>query len=95
VARELPSRVGRRVRNPPLKLDFDPLYNTQDPQITGFRIGEPKIAQNRATVLVRFKDADRSNRLTYHLVKTRQGWKIQNLDYDGGQDLVKILSAPF
>ena len=75
------------------KLDFDPLYDTQDPQITNFRIGGPRIKQDQATVIVSFKNDGRTYRITFRLRKTSAGWRIQNLVYEGGQDLVKILSG--
>ena len=76
------------------RLDFDPFYYTQDPLITDFKIGEPKITQNKAVVVVRFKNTHKPQSITYHLRKTGDGWKIQNLYYPDGDNLIKILSMP-
>lgn len=75
-------------------LDFDPLYNAQDIQISKFKIGKPKVAGNKATVLVTFDNGGRHNLLTFPLIKTGAGWKIQNINYEDGSTLIKILSAP-
>jgi len=75
-------------------LDFDPLFNAQDLLLSQFKIGEPRIAGQRATLLVSFKNDGRLNKITYSLRKTPAGWRIQNLDYGEGQNLVTILSTP-
>lgn len=74
-------------------LDFDPFYNAQDTQITSFRIGEPRIRRDAATVIVSFKNFGHLNKLIYTMRKTREGWRIHNIDYGGGLNLVKVLSA--
>jgi hypothetical protein len=75
-------------------LDFDLLYDAQDTQITGFAVAPPKIERNQAIVPVRFKNFGQPFRITYRLRKTRQGWRIRNLEYGKGGNLIQILSAP-
>ena len=75
-------------------IDFDPLYNAQDTQIKNFRVGASTIKGNTATVPVTFMNFDQRVRLTFSLVNTKQGWKVSNIDYGGGPDLVEILSQP-
>ena len=75
-------------------LDFDPLYSAQDMQIKNFRVGASTIKENTATVPVTFMNFDQRVRLTFSLVNTKQGWKVSNIDYGGGSDLVQILSQP-
>ena len=75
-------------------LDFDPLYNAQDTQIKNFRVGPPLIKGNAASVSVTFVNFDQQVRIVFRLVRTQQVWKISNIDYGGGSDLVKILSEP-
>lgn len=75
-------------------LDFDPLYNAQDVKITHFKVGEPKIKGRQALSIVSFNNYEAKTRITFSLLKTSAGWRIQNLDYGGGSDLVKLLSQP-
>jgi hypothetical protein len=75
-------------------IDFDPLYNAQDTQIKNFRVGPSAIKGNTATVPVTFLNFDQRVRLVFSLVNTREGWKVSNIDYGGGSDLVEILSQP-
>jgi hypothetical protein len=75
-------------------LDFDPLYNAQDMHITRFRIGTPAVEGDKATVHVTFNNYDRKENLKFLLVKTPTGWKISNIDYGEGSDLLKIMSEP-
>lgn len=74
------------------KLDFDPLYDTQDPVITSFRIGQPGIEGDRASVVVSFNNAGRKTKITFRLRKLDAGWRIENLFYGGGENLIRILS---
>jgi hypothetical protein len=75
-------------------LDFDPLYNAQDTQIKNFRVGASNIKGNTATVPVTFMNYDQRVRVEFRLVNTKQGWKVSNILYGGGMDLVQILSQP-
>lgn len=75
-------------------LDFDPLYDTQDPVITAFQIGEPRIELDKATVPVSFRNAGRKTKILFQLISTSAGWRIQDLIYGSGQTLVKILNEP-
>jgi Protein of unknown function (DUF3828) len=75
-------------------LDFDPLYNAQDIHVTRFRVGAPSLEGDRATVNVTFNNYDRKENLKFLLTKTPAGWKISNIDYGSGFDLLKILTEP-
>jgi hypothetical protein len=75
-------------------LDFDPLYNAQDMQIKNFRVGAGAVKGDTATVPVTFMNYDQRVRLVFHLVNTKEGWKVSNIVYGGGSDLVQILSQP-
>ncbi len=76
------------------RLDFDPLYNAQDIHITLFRVGTPSLEGDHATVPVTFKNYDRKENLKFLLTKTNTGWKISNIDYGEGFNLLKILTEP-
>ena len=75
-------------------LDFDPLYRAQEMQIKNFRVGNGFVKGNTATVPVTFMNFDQRVRLVFHLVNTKGGWRVSNIDYGEGSDLVKILSQP-
>jgi hypothetical protein len=75
-------------------LDFDPLYNAQDIRIKNFRVGAADVRGDTATVPVTFVNYDRKERLEFLLVRTKGVWKISNIDYGGGTDLLKLLSEP-
>jgi hypothetical protein len=47
-----------------------------------------------ASVPVTFLNFDQPVRIVFRLVRTDGGWKVSNIDYGGGSDLVKILSEP-
>lgn len=75
-------------------LDFDPLYNAQDTQIKNFRVGAGVVKGDTAAVPVTFVNFDQKVRIEFRLVNTKAGWKISNIVYGAGSDLVKILSQP-
>jgi hypothetical protein len=76
------------------RLDFDPLYNAQDTRITRFRVGAPALEGDKATVPVTFQNYDRKENLKFLMTRTASGWKISNIDYGEGFDLLKILTEP-
>lgn len=70
-------------------LDFDPLYNAQDTEISEFKIGTAEIKDEQATVPVTFINFGEEQTIKYMLTKENGGWKIENIDY-GEDNLVKI-----
>ena len=75
-------------------LDFDVLYNAQDFQIKNFQVANPIGDNSKAEVMVSFINFDRKENLKFLMRNTAAGWKIENLIYTDGSDLIKILSAP-
>jgi hypothetical protein len=75
-------------------LDFDPLYNAQDVLISNFRIGVPTGDDQKSTVTVTFRNDTRPETIKFRLRHTDAGWRIENVVYADGSDLVKILSSP-
>ncbi len=75
-------------------LDFDPLYNAQDMEITNFRVGEPVSEGDKAVVIVSFNNYGQRTKITFKMVSAGEDWKIENINYEGGSNLIKILSAP-
>jgi hypothetical protein len=75
-------------------IDFDPLYNAQEMQIRNLRVGAATLKGDTATVPVTFMNFDQKIRIEFHLVNTKAGWKVSNIDYGDGMDFVQILSQP-
>lgn len=75
-------------------LDFDPLYNAQDTQITRLRVGAPVVDGEKVTVPVSFNNYGKTNNLKFMMVNEGGVWKIANIDYGDDFNLVKILSTP-
>lgn len=76
------------------RIDFDPLYNAQDTQIKNFRVGAATVRGDAAVVPVTFVNFDQKVRIDFRLVRAKGAWKISNIVYGGGSDLLKILSGP-
>jgi hypothetical protein len=74
-------------------LDFDPLFNAQDTQIKSFRVGAGVVRGDAASVPVTFVNFDQRVRIDFRLVRAKGVWKISNIVYGGGSDLLKILSG--
>jgi len=72
-------------------LDGDPLYNAQDMEIKSFVIHQPTTKNGRATVLVTFTNIGKKQEVMFLLASRKSGWKITNIKYDDGTDLVQIL----
>jgi len=72
------------------RLDFAPLWGNQDPAGTtvSFEAGP-----SSGTVVGHMRIGSQSTRLVYSLVQTRAGWRINDIAYDGGHSLRKILGA--
>ncbi len=70
-------------------IDFDIFYNTQDAEIKNLNIGAAKIDGDKASVPVTFVNFKIKNSLTYQLVKENSAWKISNIDYGKGENLLK------
>ena len=82
-------------------LDFDPIYNAQDVEITAFWIKPPMFGEGNldlADVPVTFKNFGKEQTILFRLERDkRRAWKITDIFYPGNPDdassLTKILSA--
>ncbi len=84
-------------------LEFDPLYESQDPQVTNFKVGkvswggilkrgddEPE--EGLAVVDVTFKDSGKTRRIGFRFHQTaKKTWKIADINYSDGRTIVGIL----
>ncbi|HEX8493839.1 MAG TPA: hypothetical protein VF658_13425 [Pyrinomonadaceae bacterium] len=79
-------------------IDFDPLYGSQDPQITAFTImdtgwgGDSKFGpDDEAVVQVTFKDSGKERMVSFQFKQgTDKNWKIYDVHYRGDGDEVKL-----
>ncbi len=72
-------------------LDGDPLYNAQDMEIKSFVIQPATMKSGTATVLATFTNFGKKQEVKFLLASLPAGWKITNIKYDDGTDLVRIL----
>jgi hypothetical protein len=78
-------------------LDFDPLHNSQDPQITAFKIAKVKLRENTkdeapAALDVTFKDSGKPVTIGFHFEQDpNKAWKIADIHYADGRSLRAIL----
>lgn len=69
-------------------LDFDPFYNAQDFDVKNLVVGQPKIENGKATVVVTFENSGRKDTLSYSLVQQNSAWKISDIKYTDGSSLI-------
>ena len=74
-------------------LDGDPLYNAQDMEIKRFVIHPATITNGNATVLVTFTNIGKKQEVKFLLISRQAGWKITNIKYDDGTDLIAIIRS--
>ena len=74
-------------------LDGDPLYNAQDMEIRNFVIQKAMVTDGMATVLVTFTNIGKKQEVKFLLTSRQSAWKIINIKYDDGTDLIGILKS--
>ena len=74
-------------------LDSDPLYDAQDVDIKKFSLRKSKTGKDAAEVIASFENMGSKTEITYSLVLTKTGWKISNIKYADGRNLVALLSG--
>src|SRR5438128_2133610 len=72
-------------------LGADPLYNAQDTDIKNFAIHKPAYREGKAEVVVSFENFGEKQRIVFELVSQKTGWKIANIKYGEGSDLLGML----
>lgn len=76
-------------------LDFDPLYYSQDPQVTDFVVGKPREggSPDSAFVPVTFKNGGKAEKIEFELLRgADKTWKIHSIIYSDGEDLGSTLN---
>ena len=82
-------------------IDFDPLYGSQDPQITNFTVmetgwgGDSKFGpDDEAVVQVTFKDSGKERMVSFQFKQSRdKNWKIYDVHYRSDGDEVKLVKV--
>jgi hypothetical protein len=75
------------------RLDFSPIWDSQDPTDAKVRIFQGKSA-NTVTVNISYGNVE-SHELTYQLKQTSQGWRIKDIDFGSNRNsFVSILTMP-
>ena len=91
IALVMADRECAQRRNEVCRLDFAPIWDSQDMVGTTVKIAPGKSADR---VLVELKlPPNEVRRLTYVMVKTAAGWRVHDIEYDGHESLVKMLKA--
>ena len=87
--------------------EFDPLYESQDPQVTDFKVGEVHwggIVKHKgdepedglAVVEVTFKDSGKTRSIPFRFQQdATKAWKIADISYSDGSTLAGILRAAY
>lgn len=75
-------------------LDFDPLIDAQDYQLTNINVVTEAIAEgSHATVRASFANAGRPTEVVYDMIWENGGWRVDNIRASGW-DLRQIAAAP-
>ena len=74
-------------------LDFDPRYDAQDTDIKKFSLRKSTSGKESAEVIASFENMGHKTEITYSLLLTKMGWKISNIKYADGRNLVGLLNA--
>ena len=76
-------------------IDGDPLYNAQDMEIKNFAVHKASYANGLAEVKVSFENFAKKEEIVFLLTPGPRdaGWKIANIKYNDGTDLLGILKA--
>jgi hypothetical protein len=74
-------------------LDFDPLYDAQDVDLKRLSLRKSKSGKDAAEVIASFGNAGSKTEITYSLVLTKMGWRISDIKYADGRNLVGLLSG--
>ena len=75
------------------KIDFDPLYDAQDFEISAFNLVVLPNNKGSGYVAARFKNMGVDQEIIFALQRTRMGWRVADIHYKDGRSLWKILKG--
>lgn len=64
-------------------IDFDPIINAQDYELTDFLVADPVIEADSATVVVSFSNFGEPQELHFELIRNSGGWLIDDIEAIG------------
>lgn len=67
-------------------IDFDPVINGQDWDITDLRVGEADISEQSAVVTVRFRNFAQPVTLRYGLIREGGNWQVDDIESIEGEN---------
>ena len=73
------------------KIDFDPLYDAQDVEISNFNLVVLPNKKGSGYLAARFKNMGVDQEIIFALEQTKMGWRIADIQYKDGRSLWKIL----
>jgi hypothetical protein len=74
-------------------LDFDPLYDAQDVDVKNFKLREIKSGNGKSEVVASFENMGQKTKITFILLSTKAGWRIDNIKYSDDRTLFTILGG--
>jgi hypothetical protein len=74
------------------RLDFSPIWDSQDPAASGLKVSATK---DPSVVNVTFRDPESHDvtELTYRMTKTQAGWRVHDIAYKSHESLLTLLRA--
>ena len=75
------------------KIDFDPLYDAQDVEISDFNLVVLPNKKGSGYVAARFRNMGDDQEIIFVLQRTKMGWRIADIQYKDGRSLWKILKG--
>ena len=75
------------------RIDFDPLYDAQDFEISDFNLVVLPNKKGSGYVAARFKNMGVDQEIIFALQRTKIGWRIADIQYKDGRSLWKILKG--
>ena len=75
------------------KIDFDPLYDSQDFEISDFNLVVLPNKKGSGYVAARFKNMGVDQEIIFALQRTKMGWRIADIQYKNGRSFWKILKG--
>ena len=75
------------------KIDFDPLYDAQDFEISDFNLVVLSNKKGSGYVAARFKNIKVDQEIIFALQRTKMGWRIADIQYKYGRSFWKILKG--
>jgi hypothetical protein len=75
------------------KIDFDPLYDAQDFEISDFNLVVLPNKKGSGYVAARFKNMGVDQEIIFALQRTKMGWRIADIQYKNGRSFWKILKG--